>query len=250
MKFTTYFFATALGVAIFTACKNDRGDDTHMDTNATVTKMPAVLDHTRNGATDSLVPAPDSITTAANPGSGASGNTVANDPASKKDPALKKDPAPKTEKKTSETTAAAGDKQPSLDNRFRKTSRKGRILLAALKADREANMVPDQEGVYGRAEIMPAFPGGDNALRNYIERNIEYPDQALDKGVEGTVKVNFAVDEKGRIYNPTIASARLGSGLEDEALRVIKQMPKWTPGQVKGNTVKTRVSLPITYKIE
>jgi TonB family protein len=234
MKTTSILMTAALALVSFSACKNDRGDDTHLDTSTTVTASPA--DNTKTATIDSLVPAPDSVTTAATPGSGASGSTVADNTPVKKDKTV--------------TPAASGDKQPSLDNRFRKTSRKGRILLAALKADREQSITPDKEGVYARAEIMPAYPGGENALRNYIERNIEYPDQALSNGVEGTVKVFFAVDEQGRISNPTIISSRLGSGLEEEALRVVKQMPKWTPGQVKGNLVKTRITLPITYKIE
>jgi TonB family protein len=233
MKKTTMLFAGAL-MLLAAACKNERGDDTHMDT-TTVT-----VNNTPEPApvlpADSLLPRPDSVTTAATPGSGPSGTSVA---------ATEKKP----EKKATAVKPANGE-QPSLDNRFRKTSKKGRILLAALEANAKGKIEADREGIYGRADIMPGYPGGEDALRRYIENHIEYPDLAINNQVEGTVKVYFTVDEQGKILNPTVVSQRLGSGLEEEALKVVKAMPKWTPGQVRGSAVKTRVTLPITYKIE
>jgi len=109
----------------------------------------------------------------------------------------------------------------------------------------------DKEGVYARAEIMPMFPGGEDALRKYIEDNIRYPEQALDNGTEGTVTVKFAVDENGKVYTPVVdpSSAKPGDGLEQEALRVVNSMPRWTPGRIKGKNVKTMYSLPITYRL-
>lgn len=232
MKTTTILFAAALLLA--GACKNERGDDTHMDTTTVTVTNPTEAAPVLPA--DSLLPKPDSVTTAATPGSGPSGTTVA---------ATAKKP-----EKPAVTAKPANGEQPSLDNRFRKTSKKGRILLAALEANAKGKIEADREGIYGRADIMPGYPGGEDALRRYIENHIEYPDQAINNEVEGTVRVYFTVDEQGRILNPTVVSPKLGSGLEDEALKVVKAMPKWTPGQVRGSAVKTRVTLPITYKIQ
>lgn len=136
------------------------------------------------------------------------------------------------------------------DNRVKKTSRKGRVILASLQNTSRERIAPDREGVYNRAEIMPSYPGGENELRKFIENNIEYPQRAMDNEVEGTVKVFFSVDEQGKIYTPTIISQKIGYGLEEEAMRVIAMMPKWNPGQIKGRNVKTKFSIPITYQIE
>jgi len=112
-----------------------------------------------------------------------------------------------------------------------------------------AKMEMDKEGVYNRADVMPSFPGGEKALIKYLENNIQYPQAAIDDGVEGTVQLNFAVDENGKVYAPTLRSEKIGYGLEEEAMRVISTMPKWNPGNIKGKNVKTRFDLPVTYQI-
>ena len=215
MKFKTMITAACIGVVSMTACKNDRGDDTHMDT-STVRTVPVPADHTAAPVVA------DSVT-----------NTTA----------------------TADSTTAVANTTPkekasTVDTRTRKTSRRGRIILASLKSLNIEKMEADKEGIYNRAEIMPSYPGGEDALRKYIENHIEYPEDALDNNVEGTVKVYFAVDEQGKIYAPTVISSRIGHGLEEEAIKVVKQMPKWTPGQIKGKNVKTRFTLPITYQIQ
>ncbi len=213
MKYSKILFAAAcLGAVCFTGCKNDRADDSHMDT-TTVATTPVPYEGQSVPAAsttmDSMI-GPDS---------------------------------------TSSTAAVTVKTEPT-DTRTRKTSRKGRIILASYKNTSTDKIAPDRDGIYNRAEIMPSYPGGENELANYIANNIEYPQRALDNDVQGTVKVFFAVDEQGKIYAPTVISSKLGYGLEEEALRVISRMPKWSPGQIKGKNVKTRFSLPITYQIE
>jgi len=141
-------------------------------------------------------------------------------------------------------------KETEAEVRVKKVSKKGRIILQLLKMNPQDKIEADTEGVYGRAEIMPAYPGGENALRVFVENHIQYPDKAIDNNIEGTVRVYFIVDEQGKISAPIIISPKLGYGLEEEALRVIKKMPKWSPGQVQGARVSTRITLPITYKID
>lgn len=111
-------------------------------------------------------------------------------------------------------------------------------------------MEKDKEGVYNRSEIMPSYPGGEAALEQFVQNNLQYPQQALDNGVEGRVVVSFDVDEAGKIYRPMIVSKKIGYGLEEEALQVVKEMPQWNPGKIKGKNVKTKFTLPISYQLE
>ena len=111
-------------------------------------------------------------------------------------------------------------------------------------------MEVDKQGYYNRTEVLPAYKGGQSALENYIMNNIEYPQEAIDNNIEGTVSIHFAVDEQGNISNVKAMGNKLGYGLEEEAVRVVSKMPKWSPGQVKGKNVKTWRTLPITYRLE
>jgi protein TonB len=111
-------------------------------------------------------------------------------------------------------------------------------------------MKPDKDGIYEMTDTRPAHPGGQEALENYVNNNIEYQQPAIDDNTEGTVNVQFVVDENGNVTNAKEIGKELGNRLDQEAVRVISNMPKWTPGKVKGKNVKTRVVLPVTYKIE
>jgi len=131
-----------------------------------------------------------------------------------------------------------------------KKIRKPRVTLA--KADVEnVKIERDKDGVYNKVETMPTYPGGEAALQTFVENHVNYPQQAVDQNAEGTVRVSFIVDEKGNVVKPSVISGVTGNtALDEEALRVVQQMPKWKPGMVKGKTVKTRLSLPITFQLE
>ena len=130
-----------------------------------------------------------------------------------------------------------------------KKGKKGKVIIVIddIKATGDMNM--DKEGYYNSTEILPAFPGGQKALANFFEKNIQYPQDATDNGVEGNVKINFAVDENGKVYAPKIISDNIGYGIEKEALSAFSKMPAWTPGKIKGRNVKTRFTLPITFQL-
>ncbi|HTI11357.1 MAG TPA: energy transducer TonB [Puia sp.] len=137
----------------------------------------------------------------------------------------------------------------------KKTKKKGRasILMPAGSNDMAAKgaMVKDKDGVYSSVQVMPEFPGGQDALASYVNNHVEYPQQAIDDNTTGTVKVSFVVDENGKIANAhLIDNNKLGKGLDEEALRVVNNMPAWKPGKVKGKNVKTRLELPITFQFE
>ena len=96
---------------------------------------------------------------------------------------------------------------------------------------------------------MPEYPGGEKALSKFVENNINYPQDAIDQDTEGTVNVSFVVDEKGKVLNPSVTGKPAGHGLDEEAVKVVKQMPAWKPGMVNGKPVKTRLALPVTFRL-
>jgi len=129
-------------------------------------------------------------------------------------------------------------------------NKKGRVSIGKMSERKTSAMKPDKDGVYEMTDVRPAYPGGQVALEEYVNNNIEFQQPAIDNNTEGTVDVQFVVDENGSVGNAKVIGKELGSGLDDEAVRVISNMPKWTPGKVKGKNVKTRIVLPITFKIE
>lgn len=131
-----------------------------------------------------------------------------------------------------------------------KTKKSGKVSTSVSADDTKVKMEKDKMGYYNRTEVLPSYNGGENAIENYITSNIEYPQDAIDNNVEGIVNVQFGVDENGNISNVSTIGNKIGHGLEEEAIRVVSKMPKWTPGQVKGKNVKTWRTLPINYKLE
>lgn len=130
------------------------------------------------------------------------------------------------------------------------TSKKGRVSGKMDADDPAVKIEKDNMGYYSRTDVAPAYDGGQTAIEDYIISNLEYPQDAIDNGVEGTVRVRFAVDQQGNVTNVSTVGDRLGYGLEEEAVRVVSRMPKWTPGQVKGKNVTTWRLLPINYRLE
>ena len=110
-----------------------------------------------------------------------------------------------------------------------------------------AAATPAGPTVYNTAELMPAFAGGPAAYQEFMRRTLRYPDAALDARISGKVHVRFTVDEQGRLLSPEIAKG-LGYGLDEEALRLVRLMPWWTPGQVGGQPVRVRYVLPIVFR--
>ena len=120
---------------------------------------------------------------------------------------------------------------------------------AMVSFDNSVKIEKDKEGIYSRADKMPEYPGGEAALSKFVESNISYPQNAIDQDTEGTVNVSFIIDEKGKVTNPVATGKTAGNGLDEEAIKIVKQMPAWKPGTVKGKPVKTRLLLPVTFKL-
>lgn len=95
---------------------------------------------------------------------------------------------------------------------------------------------------------QPSFPGGTNALNTFIVSNLKYPVFAQEKGIQGRVVVKFIVEKDGSISNVEVD--RSVPGLDNEAMRVVKAMPKWIPGQINGKAVKVECSHPFVFRLE
>jgi protein TonB len=101
--------------------------------------------------------------------------------------------------------------------------------------------------VYHAADEMPDFPGGATALAKFLRAKISYPAAALNHGTSGKVHVSFVVDEQGRLLDPKVVKG-LGFGLDEEALRLVRIMPWWTPGRIQGQPVRVAYTLPIVFR--
>lgn len=102
--------------------------------------------------------------------------------------------------------------------------------------------------VYQVVDEMPQFPGGNRAMMAYIGQNIKYPAEAVAKGIEGRVVVQFVVNKEGDLQDIKVMKS-IDSLLDQEAIRVISSMPKWTPGKLKGEAVNIQYTLPIQFNI-
>jgi len=98
-------------------------------------------------------------------------------------------------------------------------------------------------------ENMPEFPGGESALEKYLATNIKYPQAARESGVIGKVFVNFVVEKDGSITDVKVLRG-IGRGCDEEAVRVVKGMPKWKPGTQKGKPVRVSFNLPVEFTLQ
>ena len=102
--------------------------------------------------------------------------------------------------------------------------------------------------VFDVVEVMPQFPGGQIAMMKYIMENMKYPEQAMKERIQGRVTVRFIVEKDGSISDvkPILSVHPL---LNKEAVRVVKSMPKWSPGKHNGKPVRVRFNLPVMFKL-
>ena len=106
----------------------------------------------------------------------------------------------------------------------------------------------EKEIVYEVAPVSPKFPGGDSARMNFLLKELDYPEIAALVGEQGVVFVNFVVSKNGSIQNAKIAIS-VSPALDKEALRVVKSMPNWKPGEKDGKPVNVSQTIPIGFKL-
>lgn len=107
---------------------------------------------------------------------------------------------------------------------------------------------PAEPEIFTIVEEMPSFPGGDQALLEYMAKNTKYPPLARENGLQGIVVVTFVVDEKGNINNVQVLRG-IGGGCDEEAIRVVKTMPAWKPGKQRGMPVRVQYNLPFRFTL-
>ena len=103
--------------------------------------------------------------------------------------------------------------------------------------------------IFGVVEQMPYFPGGTNALVEYMEENIKYPEDCEEVCIQGRVVITFVVEKDGSISDAKVVRSVYPS-LDEEALRVVNGMPKWCPGKQNGQSVRTKYTIPVTFRLK
>jgi len=106
-----------------------------------------------------------------------------------------------------------------------------------------------EEEIFISVEKMPEFPGGETELYKYLSKNLKYPDMAIQQGITGKVYVQFVVEKDGSIANPKVLRD-IGGGCGEEAIRVVRAMPKWNPGVQRTKKVRVQYTLPVNFQLE
>ncbi|MFC5413038.1 energy transducer TonB [Larkinella bovis] len=117
------------------------------------------------------------------------------------------------------------------------------------KVEAAVEAAPKEEQIFTVVEQNPEFPGGMAALGQFLSKNIRYPPAASRANVSGRVFVSFVVNTDGSIQDVQVLKG-LGFGTDEEAMRVVKAMPKWRPGKQSGRPVRVKYNLPINFQLE
>ncbi|RLD87899.1 MAG: energy transducer TonB [Bacteroidetes bacterium] len=107
----------------------------------------------------------------------------------------------------------------------------------------------EEQQVFQVVENMPEYPGGRGALMKYLATNIKYPPYAKEAGIQGRVFINFVVETDGSITAVKVLRG-IGGGCDEEAIRVVKNMPKWKPGMQRGKPVRVSFNLPVKFTLQ
>ena len=150
----------------------------------------------------------------------------------------------------STTSKNASDSVASPKDSVKVVKKKGKTSVTYTTAN-HVKIVKDAHGIYNQAETAPVFPGGQEGLSDYINKNLTYPQTAIDNGITGTIHISFVVDEHGKVLNPQVMDSKnLSNDLNEETLKMFNNMPLWKPGLVKGKNVKTRLELPVSFQLD
>lgn len=106
----------------------------------------------------------------------------------------------------------------------------------------------DGEAIYANVDVMPVFPNGTEGLKNFIQSNVVYPPEALEKNIQEKIYVKFMINKRGKVKNISTTKGQ-SQILIDAAIKVVKKMPKWKPGEHGGKKVNVWFQLPIYYEL-
>lgn len=128
--------------------------------------------------------------------------------------------------------------------------------VEAIRNDIAVNTPPKEEvkqqvveKIFDVVEVPPTFPGGEGQLRAWLAANTKYPPVAEDNGIQGRVIVQFVVERDGSVSNVNVVRG-VDPSLDKEAARVVRSMPKWTPGKQNGQAVRARFNVPVVFKLQ
>lgn len=123
------------------------------------------------------------------------------------------------------------------------------ILLVLMSFSIDSTAQDSTEKIYVVVDQQPQFKGGEKARAKYLVNEIQYPENAVKQGIDGVVFVQFIVEKDGTVTNIKIKRG-VNELLDAEAMRVVKNMPKWIPGMQKGKAVRVMVNMPIRFKLD
>ena len=113
------------------------------------------------------------------------------------------------------------------------------LSFPATGQENKPTVVPDE---------MPIFPGGEEALKLYLTDNIKYPAEAIEEGIEGKVFITFTIGKDGKVKDTKVARG-VQPLLDNEALRVVENMPEWEPGSKNGIPLEVQLTMPVSFKL-
>ena len=122
------------------------------------------------------------------------------------------------------------------------------VIEEIVQVEVQEEEVVEQE-IFQIVEEMPAFPGGEAKLMEYVGKNIKYPQIARETGIQGRVFIGFVVEPDGSVSNVKLLRG-IGGGCDEEAMRVVKSMPKWKPGKQRGKAVRVSYQIPVFFKLQ
>lgn len=103
--------------------------------------------------------------------------------------------------------------------------------------------------VYSIVEVMPEFPGGVDSMMSFVAKNVNYPEDAQEKGISGRAMIRFVVEKDGSVNDVQVMRS-VSPSIDAEAVRVVKAVPNWKPGMQKGKPVRVSYTLPIVFRAQ
>lgn len=125
---------------------------------------------------------------------------------------------------------------------------KAKVHHQTIKMVLNSGKVLHSDSIFFLAEQMPQFPGGDNGLFNYLKKTVVYPALARVQKIQGRVYVEFIVERDGSVSHVKVTRG-IGGGCDQEAARVVAQMPKWTAGKMSNDPVRVQYTLPVKFTL-
>lgn len=160
---------------------------------------------------------------------------------------------PKQEVELSQTEFEIVDDNAVIEDEFKlqdfENVTDGSLLTNTVEIKQELPEEDDEQPIFAVVEQQASFPGGPTKLYEYLAKNIKYPQQARETGTQGKVYLTFVVERDGSITDIKILRD-IGSGCGEEAIRVVKSMPKWQPAKQRGKVVRQQFNLPVNFSLQ